>query len=306
MLIKRVSQKSLPKGAEVRYMVTADIAEMAKLVGVHPERLLRLLSSDRDHSAPFYGNARPTAYFMQFAESQCPTRKLSLSQIDIRMQESYSLDASGSFIIMPLYVVRPEFVGDLENEDGVRYELIPNLMLTAEHMGRQQFYQYPNMAQPFRDLALELENNEGFEVNFTLQGFDLVMLPDDPEIHTHDPQEFLPDIRSDLMTQESVQRFLAMNQSNNVTYDYGFGVVGKYVYTADNKDCLRIDHYMHYQGRQLFRCEHDAILSPGELLARAVKYVNLSGQKETEFEAYEIMRVIRDSSDFHGIGYHNA
>lgn len=302
MLIKRLSPTDQPKDQEVKYMLTADIDHMASLIGVHPERLRALLAYNTEASQSFYGSARPEGFFLNFNEGENAKkpRRLGLGSTDIRLHGPYRIDASQSLVTVPLTVMHPVFVGDLEKEDGVWYELIPHVKLTTPYMGPEQHYVFTNLALPYRDFAMAEHSCEGFEIELSLLGFDLVLLPEENTLAEVPTSSESPGIM------RMYHSMKAMYETHSVSYDYGFGVVGKYVYTADNKDCLRIDHYMHYQGRQLYRCEHVAILSPGELLARAVKYVNLGGQKETEFEAYEIMRVIRDSSDFHGIGYHNA
>lgn len=298
MLIKRVSPVDSDLTKEVKYMLTADIQEMAQLVGIHPERLRSILCYSTDATKPTYGVARPSTFFTAACNAKRP-RALSLSQVDIRAQDGFRLDASGSFVIIPIYVMRPSFVGNLESTNGLRYELIPNLRARVPNMGDQMFYQYANLEQPFRDFARELENSEGFEINHDLMGWDLVLLSEEPVTPEPSPSEeprLMPLVRA----------MKAMHENHNVIYDYGFGVSCEYVctYTEDNTDCLNIDHNVYYKGRVMFHRESAGILTPGDVLQQAMKYLNLNSKKETE--AYEVMRAIRHASHYPGIGYRRS
>lgn len=294
MLIKRVSPHDPDLTKEVKYMLTADIQEMAGLVGIHPDRLRNILRYASEATKPAYGVARPSTFFVTACNVKRP-RALSLSQVDIRAQDGFRLDASESFVIMPIYVMRPSFVGNLESANGVRYELIPNLRLRAPNMGDRMFYQYVNLENPYGDLARELENSEGTEIGHDLMGWDLVMLPEESGVVL--PSDYIDPTPTESLTEPA---------DENLIYDYGFGVTVEYIYTSDNKDCLRIDHNVYYKGRGVFHREETTIVPPSSILKDALRYMAVSNLKDTESEAYEIMRCIYDASGYAGIGFRRS
>ena len=288
MLIKRVSPHDPDTTKEVKYILTADVQEMAQLVGVHPERLRHILDHASERGLTYYGNARPSNFFTTACRSKRP-RTLSVSQVDVRVQDRIQMDASRSLVIVPLYVMRPSFVGNLEALDTVRYELIPNLCARVPNMGDQTFYQYINLEQPFSDLARELENSEGFEISHELMGWDLVMLPGEGGIR-------LPD--------DVAEHVPTPKDEENIIFDYGFGLYCECVYTSDNRGGLRIDHYLNYKDEVIYTTDAGFVLEPSVLLTLAASHFKEHTLESPE--AIALIDMISTSTHYRGIGYRRS
>jgi hypothetical protein len=302
MLIKRLSPLDLPEGEEVKYMLTADIEQMAKLVGIHPDRLRDVVYwSSENNGAQYFGSARPMAFFLDYNEGERAgrPRRLGLGTADIRLTGLTRMDATKSLITIPIAVMNPKFVGDLESGD-VKYEVIPHIQVDTPHAKDHRFYVFPNMMSPYLNwVSSEYVVGEP-DMHLNLMGYDLVLLP-------AKDTSFMPDISEEDRAEEAATFLQGIyDLSGRVVYDYGFNVTGEYVYMADSKDGLRIDHHVCYRGRQVYRRERSDILSPAELLKGAIQHLNLNAAEQDESEAYEIMRAIRDSSGFDGLGFrHN-
>ena len=173
MLVKKLKTihigNQTPQGNEadeVKYLLTVDIARMAKLVGV-PLSDLRYALRNVD-GQQFYGTARETQYFADLA-AKPGTRTLSLTEVDMRITDRVRSDASDSFLIVPLTITNAKRVGDLTDHNGASYHLIPHVQAWyyVNPEGLEATGQYIFGEREFPDV----------NVQYRVVGFDLLLLP---------------------------------------------------------------------------------------------------------------------------------
>lgn len=238
MLVKKVKVVA-PDGAEPsteeRYILTVDIDSMATLVGL-PSAIVRTAVSDalNNPNATYYGEARDVDYF----QYQCNVwenitdvrpRKLELDNIHLRVSERIKTDASDSFLIVPVSVTNPGFVGDL----SVGYELIPHIVMEAHTLeDYRKITTAVSIFRPFADSSIAQEIRDPSElVSFRLVGFDLLLC------NEVDPGPTPIEYKGSIHLQDGAYR-----NPNTMIYDFGFGVCLHYEVDHE-KDEIKITAY---------------------------------------------------------------
>lgn len=230
MLVKKVKVVA-PDGAEPsteeRYILTADIARMAALIDL-PVDIVRDVIKDAlaNPNATYYGEARDGEYLRHqcniWGEDVVPhARKLELDNIHLRVSERIKTDASDAFLIVPVSVTNPGFVGDLTQF----YELIPHIVMeSCTPENSRKIVSAVSIFRPYSDSFIAQEiRHPGELVSFRLVGFDLLLL------NEVDPGPTPTEYKGLIHVQDAAHR-----NPNVMVYDFGFGVSLHYEVDLEN------------------------------------------------------------------------
>ncbi len=307
MLVKKVKTihmvddggEPTDKRLEDRYVLTADIDTMAALIGLSSDVLRRVFSYGLECSgATYYGEAQTADYFRAAANHVNKPRKLELRKMHLRITERVKTDASGSFLIVPVTITDPGFVGDISHG----YELIPHIVATPREWADSTGTAI-SVFQPDVNSIVQKAVTQPSEIDLKLVGFDLLLCDELTE-----PEETFP-----------ATVFESPSSSNQVVYDYGFGIKVTYTFNpSDGKMKVAVTHDGRYGTTQLHTPTQFAgggQYNPYEVISTTLecKYVDdictgwllkQPGWEEGRRTLSEVVRFLNEG--YLGLGWRNA